>query len=91
MKDISPETNKASPDITSDPKYRKNYETSSMSIQPQDQGDEELPFEQDLLSNVVPSSADEPAHREGFSVVNQEVPDCARACIDTHLGDAAAA
>ena len=45
-----------------------------MSIQPQDQGDEELPFEQDLLSNVVPSSADEPVHREGFSVVNQEVP-----------------
>jgi hypothetical protein len=45
-----------------------------MNAQPQDEGDEELPFEQDLLSNVVPSSADEPVHRESFSVVNQDVP-----------------
>ena len=45
-----------------------------MSARPQNQGDEELPFEQDLLSNVVPSSAGEPVHRESFSVVNQEVP-----------------
>ena len=45
-----------------------------MNTQPQDQGDEELPFEQDLLSNVVPSSAEEPVRKESFSVVNQEVP-----------------
>jgi hypothetical protein len=45
-----------------------------MSARPQDQGDEELPFEQDLLSNVAPSSADEPVRRESFSVVNQDVP-----------------
>jgi hypothetical protein len=60
-------------------KYNLNVKTvheapQEMNTQPQDQGDEELPFEQGLLSNVVPSSAGEPVRREGFSVVNQDVP-----------------
>ena len=47
-----------------------------MSIQPQNQGDEELPLEQDLPLQMPSSNEAEPARAraQGLSVVNQEIP-----------------
>jgi hypothetical protein len=47
-----------------------------MSIQPQNQGDEELPLEQDLPLQMPSSKEAEPARAraQGLSVVNQEIP-----------------
>lgn len=45
-----------------------------MSIQPQNQGDEQLPLEQDLLPQMSSTDDAEPSRAKGFSVVNQEIP-----------------
>lgn len=45
-----------------------------MSTQPQNQGDEELPLQQDLLPKVTSTDDAELTRPKGFSVVNQEIP-----------------
>ncbi|MGB2402183.1 MAG: hypothetical protein ACPIA7_02100 [Akkermansiaceae bacterium] len=45
-----------------------------MSIQPQNQGDEQLPLQQDLLPKTTSTDDAELPRSKGFSVVNQEIP-----------------
>ena len=45
-----------------------------MSTQPHNQGDEQLPLEQDLLPQMSSSDDAKPARNQGLSVVNQEIP-----------------